>query len=103
MRRLIAAVVVLIAVVAIWLYYRSTPRSTEIVIAVAGPMTGQYATFGEQMRRGAQQAVNDINAAGGILGRPLRLEVGDDACDPKQAVTLAQYFANQQIKFISGH
>ena len=103
MRRLIAAVVVLIAVVAIWLYYRSTPRSTEIVIAVAGPMTGQYATFGEQMRRGAQQAVNDINAAGGILGRPLRLEVGDDACDPKQAVTLAQYFANLRIKFISGH
>ena len=35
----------------------------DIAIATAGPMTGQYASFGEQMRRGAEMAVKDINAA----------------------------------------
>jgi branched-chain amino acid transport system substrate-binding protein len=48
----------------------------EIVIATAGPMTGQYASFGEQMKAGAEQAVEDINAAGGVNGEQLRLEVG---------------------------
>ena len=42
-----------------------------IEIAVAGPITGSTASFGEQMRRGAEQAVADINAAGGVLGKKL--------------------------------
>ena len=50
----------------------------EIVIATAGPMTGQYASFGEQMRRGAQMAVADLNAKGGIMGRRVKLEIGDE-------------------------
>ena len=62
----------------------------DITVAVAGPMTGGQATFGRQMRNGAEQAVADINAAGGVLGRKLKLEVGDDACDPKQARSVAE-------------
>jgi branched-chain amino acid transport system substrate-binding protein len=77
--------------------------SQDIVIAVAGPMTGQYAAFGEQMRRGAQQAVADINAKGGVGGRKLRLEVGDDSCDPKQAVTVANDLASRGVLFVAGH
>ena len=50
----------------------------DIVIAVAGPMTGQYASFGEQMRRGAEMAVKHINAQGGVMGRQLKLELGDE-------------------------
>ena len=53
----------------------------DITIGVAGPMTGQYATFGQQLRVGAEQAVKDINAAGGINGEQLTLSIGDDACD----------------------
>jgi branched-chain amino acid transport system substrate-binding protein len=45
-------------------------------------ITGQYA-FGEQLKRGAEMAVADINAAGGVNGEKLVLEVGDDACDPE--------------------
>ena len=77
--------------------------SAEIVIAVAGPMTGQYAAFGEQMKAGAEQAVEDINAAGGVNGEMLRLEVGDDACDPKQAVAVANQFAGSGVTFVAGH
>jgi branched-chain amino acid transport system substrate-binding protein len=75
----------------------------DITIAVAGPITGQYAAFGEQMKRGAEMAVADINAAGGVNGEKLVLEVGDDACDPKQAVAVANQLASKGVKFVAGH
>lgn len=77
--------------------------SNDIVIATAGPITGEYASFGEQMKVGAEQAVKDINAAGGVLGRKLRLEIGDDQCDPKQAVAVANDLLNKGVKFVAGH
>lgn len=75
----------------------------EIVIATAGPMTGPYAAFGEQMKKGAEMAVKDINAAGGVNGEMLKLEIGDDACDPKQAVAVANQFVNEGVTFVAGH
>ncbi len=75
----------------------------QIKIAVAGPITGQYAAFGVQLRNGAQQAVADINKAGGVLGQQLSLTIGDDACDPRQAVSVANQFADQGVKFVAGH
>jgi branched-chain amino acid transport system substrate-binding protein len=75
----------------------------DIVIGTAGPMTGQYASFGEQMRTGAEAAVADINAAGGVNGEMLVLEVGDDACDPKQAVAVANQMASKGAVFMAGH
>ena len=81
----------------------STPALADIIIATAGPMTGQYASFGEQMKTGAEQAVADINATGGVNGEMLKLEIGDDACDPKQAVAVANQFAGQGVVFVAGH
>ncbi len=75
----------------------------DIVVAIAGPITGSEATFGEQMKRGAEQAVADINAKGGVLGRKLVLEVADDACDPKQAVAVANQLASKKAVFVAGH
>jgi branched-chain amino acid transport system substrate-binding protein len=75
----------------------------DILVATAGPMTGQYASFGEQMKRGAEMAIADINAKGGVLGQKLVLEIGDDACDPKQAVAVANQMVNKKIKFMAGH
>ena len=63
---------------------------SEIIIAVAGPMTGKEATFGAQFLAGASAAVADINAKGGVLGKPLKLSHGDDQCDPKQARAVAE-------------
>ena len=73
----------------------------EILISTAGPMTGQYASFGEQMRRGAEMAVSDINARGGVLGQQLKLTIGDDACDPKQAVAVANKFVSEGVAFVN--
>jgi branched-chain amino acid transport system substrate-binding protein len=75
----------------------------EISVAVVGPMTGSEANFGRQFRNGAELAVAEINAAGGLLGQKLKLEVGDDACDPKQAVSVAEKMASLRIPFVAGH
>ena len=75
----------------------------DITIAVAGPMTGGESAFGRQMKNGAEQAVADLNAAGGVLGKKLALQVGDDACDPKQARSVAEKFASAKIPFVAGH
>ncbi|SIT01584.1 branched-chain amino acid ABC transporter substrate-binding protein [Insolitispirillum peregrinum] len=93
----------LLAAAATVALFAAGSANAEIVIATAGPMTGPYAAFGEQMKKGAEMAVKDINAAGGVLGEKLKLEVGDDACDPKQAVAVANQFVNQGVKFVAGH
>src|SRR4051794_17982648 len=81
----------------------TTALAQDISIAVAGPMTGGESAFGRQMKNGAEQAVADINAAGGVLGKKLALQVGDDACDPKQARSVAEKFASAKIPFVAGH
>jgi branched-chain amino acid transport system substrate-binding protein len=81
----------------------------EIRIAVAGPlsvsaMTAQYATFGEELRRGAELAVRDVNESGDVNGQKLTLVIADDAgCDPKMAVEVANELARQGVVFVDGH
>ena len=81
----------------------SAPAAAQIQIATVGPMTGEYATFGAQMKAGAEQAVADLNKAGGLLGQQLVLSIGDDACDPKQAVSVANQMAAKKVKLVAGH
>ncbi|WP_149535561.1 branched-chain amino acid ABC transporter substrate-binding protein [Siccirubricoccus phaeus] len=77
--------------------------SGPIRIAVAGPLTGSNAAAGDQMKIGGQQVVEDLNAAGGVLGRQLALELGDDACDPRQAVSVANQMAGRRVAMVAGH
>jgi len=74
-----------------------------IRIACAGPMTGSNAAAGDQMKIGATQAVEDLNARGGVLGRQVALEIADDACDPRQAVSVANQLAGRRTVFVAGH
>jgi branched-chain amino acid transport system substrate-binding protein len=81
----------------------SAAKAQNLNVATAGPMTGEYAAFGDQMKHGAQRAVQDINAKGGVIGKNLALSIGDDACDPKQAVAVANDFVSKGIIFVAGH
>src|SRR5215475_8627715 len=74
----------------------------EILVGVAAPLTGTNAWAGEQMQRGGEQAVADINAAGGLLGQQLRLITADDFCDPQQAVVTAQKLVGDGVVFVAG-
>jgi branched-chain amino acid transport system substrate-binding protein len=97
MRRLITLAVVAMAAAF------GGPVQAEILIGMAGPMTGKNAWFGEQMERGATQAVADLNAAGGVLGQQVQLITVDDFCDPEQAVAAAQKLISEHVIFVVGH
>lgn len=75
----------------------------DINIGVVGPLTGNYAAFGQQLKAGAERAVADINKAGGMLGQKLNLLVQDDACDPRQAVSAANKLAGEKVVMVAGH
>ena len=78
-------------------------KAQDIKVAVVGPITGFNAVGGERMKRGAEMAVKDINAKGGVLGKRLDLIVADDACDPKQAVAAANDVVGKKVVFVAGH
>jgi branched-chain amino acid transport system substrate-binding protein len=75
----------------------------EIVIGAAAPFSGSNAALGEQLRHGAQMAVDDINATGGIRGERLALKFADDGCDPRKAVEVATGFVSGKVRAVIGH
>jgi branched-chain amino acid transport system substrate-binding protein len=75
----------------------------QLKMGVAGPLTGPNAAFGAQLKNGTDQAVEDINAAGGILGQKITVSYGDDVSDPKQGVSVANKFSGDGVKFVVGH
>src|SRR5262245_54847852 len=77
--------------------------SAQIKLGVAGPITGGSAAFGAQLKNGVEQAVADIDAAGGILGQKITVSVGDDRADPKEGVSVANKFVGDGIKLVVGH
>jgi branched-chain amino acid transport system substrate-binding protein len=82
----------------------SSHASADLVIGVAGPVTGLAATLGDQMWRGVEQAAKDINANGGVNGEQIRLVRADDACEPKQAVAVANKLVDaDHIDAVVGH
>src|SRR4029078_87704 len=81
----------------------SAAFAQDITVAVAGPMTGGESAFGRQMKNGAEQAIADLNHAGGVTDKKLLLDVEDYACDPKQARSVAEKIASAKIPFVAGH
>jgi branched-chain amino acid transport system substrate-binding protein len=66
-------------------------------------MTGEQAKQGKDMLEGAQLAVEEWNARGGVLGKKVELLIGDDAQDPKQANAVANKMFTQGVIVIAGH
>ncbi|MBI2964065.1 MAG: ABC transporter substrate-binding protein [Deltaproteobacteria bacterium] len=62
-------------------------RADEIVVGEFASLTGGTATFGRSSDAGVQLAVEEINAAGGLLGKTLRVVVEDDQSKPEEART----------------
>jgi branched-chain amino acid transport system substrate-binding protein len=98
-------IAVVIIAIAAWFVFKPGQETSrgDITIATVGPISGQYAAFGEQMKRGLLMAAADLNASGGVMGRKIVTLVEDDACDPKQAVAAANKVAGQKVKLVAGH
>jgi branched-chain amino acid transport system substrate-binding protein len=73
-----------------------------IKMGMIGPITGPNAAFGAQLKNGVEQAVADINAAGGIMGKKITLSFSDDVSDPKQGVSVANKLSAEGVKYVIG-
>jgi len=77
--------------------------NAQVKLGVAGPITGPNAAFGAQLTNGVNQAAEDLNAKGGILGQKIEVVSGDDVSDPKQGVSVANKFIGDGVKLVVGH
>ena len=68
--------------------------SDKIYVGWVAPLTGACAENGQQMKNGAELAVKEINAAGGINGKQVELVAQDDKSDPKEAANIATKFTS---------
>ncbi|MDX2290195.1 MAG: branched-chain amino acid ABC transporter substrate-binding protein [Hyphomicrobiaceae bacterium] len=93
----------LAAALATWAAVLPSASADSLRMAVAGPLTGPNAAFGAQLKNGGAQAVEDINASGGIAGKKIELSFEDDVSDPKQGVSIANKMAGEGVKFVIGH
>lgn len=75
----------------------------DVLVGIAAPLSGPDANIGKQVNRGAEQAVTDINAAGGINGEKVRIKLHDDGGDRSGAAAVAKKFAEEGVKFVVGH
>ena len=77
-------------------------RAQDIKLGVIAGMSGPGTSYGIGIRQGAEMAVKEINAAGGIKGRKISLVVVDDASNPAQSVTAMQRLASDGVDLIVG-
>ncbi len=75
----------------------------QLRIGLGAPLSGGDAVVGNQVRLGVEQAVADINASGGFLGRKAKVVAGDDGGDPKKGADIARSFVTSGVGFVVGH
>lgn len=73
----------------------ASPFPPEIEIGIVTSLTGSHAKFGEAQMRGYEIALEEINAAGGIMGSKLKLIIEDDASKPENAISATEKLATQ--------
>jgi branched-chain amino acid transport system substrate-binding protein len=87
---------------------KEEPKAEVVVaepirIGVAGPHSGDLASYGIPTTRAAELYVKELNAAGGILGRQIELINSDDVCKPEIAVNTANKLVSEKVAFVLGH
>jgi len=100
--RLFSALAAL-AVVAVAARVPAAIASDPIRLGVAGPQSGDLASYGIPAARAAELVVREINAAGGVLGRQVRLLVEDDVCKPEIAANTAGKLVSDKADVVLGH
>jgi branched-chain amino acid transport system substrate-binding protein len=92
-RLVLGAAAALVAAAAVPAWAQTGPAKGEpIYLGVSGPLTGPNAQYGAQWKQGFDLALDEINGAGGIKGRPLAYIFEDSQSDPRQSVAVAQKF-----------
>jgi branched-chain amino acid transport system substrate-binding protein len=107
---LLIAVALVVGGLLYWYFIKVEPEElveipkVPVKIAVAAPLTGPAASYGENIKSGVETQVEEINAAGGINGVQVEVAYFDELCDPKEAATVAPNIArDQDIIGVVGH
>ncbi len=104
MRTMIHRNLLVLAIGVLTLGVSATVRAQDTIkIAIVGPVTGPVAQYGDMQMMGANMAIEQINAKGGVNGKKLEAVPLDDVCEPKQAVAVANKVVNEGITFVVGH
>jgi branched-chain amino acid transport system substrate-binding protein len=74
---------------------KSAADAPDIVVGEFGSLTGTTATFGIATKNGIEMAVDEVNKAGGLLGKPVRMIVEDDQGKPEEAQTVVTKLINK--------
>ena len=74
-----------------------------IKLGVAGPHSGDLASYGIPTIKAAELVVKDINAKGGVLGKKVELVVEDDVCQPQVSTNVATKLISQEVDVVLGH
>ena len=75
----------------------------EIKIGLGAPLSGPNAMIGAQFKTGAELAIEEINASGGLRGQKITLVPGDDMSRLEQGMMIANKFSADGVKFVIGH
>lgn len=81
---------------------RASTSEPALTIGVIAELTGAGAPYGRDLVRGAEMAVRDVNAAGGINGRPLALMVVDGGTDPARSAIVMRRLAASDVPLVVG-
>lgn len=81
----------------------ATHAAETLKIGIAGPQTGPVSQYGDMQFQGTHAAIELINKAGGVNGMMLEAVEYDDACDPKQAVAVANKVVSDGVQYVVGH
>ncbi len=74
-----------------------------IKLGVAGPHSGDLASYGIPTIKAAELVVKKVNAAGGVLGKKVELLVEDDVCKPEVATNTATKLISNKVDVVLGH
>jgi len=96
------ALVIVISLLATCFIGCQKKNTGDLVIGVLCPTTGSEAYYGNDMLQSYQLAVEEINAAGGIMGRKITLYQADDGCDANMASQAASRIISQNVDFVVG-
>jgi branched-chain amino acid transport system substrate-binding protein len=92
-----------VAVAAVCAAGIANAQGNPIRIGVVTPLSGTYAGIGQQVKWGLDLAAKEINAAGGVMGRPLELAYEDEEANPAVAVQKAEkLFQVNKVDFLTG-
>jgi len=100
-RRLCVALIIGMSMM--FLFPGLSPAADTIKLGVAGPHSGDLASYGIPTVKAAELVVKDVNAKGGILGKKVELLVEDDVCKPEVATNTATKLLSEKVDVVLGH